>query len=297
MECFTTALYFPNERVEARAIETWSRNEKRLSRLEARFWFQAQEIRFHYQELQRLNTTANIFFGVNPRVRASGTKSDIAVCRNLWVDLDHITHDEARKRWEAHVPPPTTVVDSGHGIHAYWRLCQDIPVSQQLDRDRFEAMLKAFSKDLGGDATHDVSRLLRVPGFRNVKDLRNGRAPVPCRLLVYEPERAYPLEVFSRWEVPKVELEDARSFTPLSSATFKSERERRRIEGLVRRLDRDVPDRSRRDFGVICALLEMLTPEEIWDIVRDHSKFATAGEKYFETTLKNALRRLGHREH
>jgi hypothetical protein len=157
-------------------------------------------------------------------------------------------------------------------------------------------MLKTFSKDLGGDATHDVSRLLRVPGFRNVKDLRNGRLPVPCQLLVHAPERAYPLEVFSRWQAT-AEPKDARSFTPLSSATFKSERERRRIDGLVRHLDRDVPDRSRRDFGVICALLEMLTPEEIWNIVRDHSKFATAGEKYFQTTVKNALRHLGHREH
>jgi hypothetical protein len=154
-------------------------------------------------------------------------------------------------------------------------------------------MLKAFAAELGGDATQDVSRLLRLPGFLNVKDVQNGAVPLPCNLMRYEPKLSYSVDVFERWQTPPAEPKAIRQVGPLSHATFGTYRERRRIEGLLRHLDRDVPDRSRRDFGVICALLEMLHPDEIWELVRDRSKFATAGEQYFQVTLRNALYHIG----
>jgi hypothetical protein len=43
--------------------------------------------------------------------------------RVLWVDIDHVTVEEARARFErAGVPEPSVLVNSGNGVHAYWLL-------------------------------------------------------------------------------------------------------------------------------------------------------------------------------
>jgi hypothetical protein len=288
---FVRALFQPDELVEIRAVQTWLQEGKRVSRLCARFWMQAGEVASRIEELNKLNAMgANIFYGVNPRVELGGKKSSVAICRHLWVDLDQITYDEAKRCWTAHVPEPTLIVNSGHGIHAYWRLREEFSVSDHADRTCFEAMLKAFAAGLGGDATQDVSRLLRLPGFWNVKDLRNGAARMPCRVLLHEPKRSYSIDVFERWQKP---LADKPHTSPLAIFTFGANQDQRRIQGLIQYLDRVVEDRSRRDFGVICALLEILPPHAIWPLVKDHSKFSTHGEPYFQVTLANALRTLG----
>ena len=60
---------------------------------------------------------------------------------------------------------------------------------------------------------------------------------------------------------------------------------------LVSRLDRDSPDRSRRDFAIVCDLLRLgLAKEQIWDLVSDKSKFESNGRSYFEVTFANAER-------
>jgi hypothetical protein len=62
---------------------------------------------------------------------------------------------------------------------------------------------------------------------------------------------------------------------------------------LVFQLEKAAPDRSRRDFAVVCGLLRLgLSPEEIWSLVANQSKFATAGRRYFDRTIANALQRL-----
>jgi hypothetical protein len=74
----------------------------------------------------------------------------------------------------------------------------------------------------------------------------------------------------------------------LRSAELRSHRPQRRIRGLVRYLDRQVDDRSRRDFWVVCNLLRLgLSVEEIRALVASHSKF-NDNQLYLETTLQNA---------
>ncbi|MFH1921736.1 MAG: hypothetical protein ABIP48_17875, partial [Planctomycetota bacterium] len=60
-------------------------------------------------------------------------------------------------------------------------------------------IIAGIASKIGGDHTHDLSRILRVPGTENRKDERNGREPVPCVLVECDPTRRYPIEEFERF--------------------------------------------------------------------------------------------------
>ena len=71
------------------------------------------------------------FFGVALRSQESlkDRKGDAAHCQtltSLFVDADfcHLGEDETRKRIAAAPLPPSMVVESGGGLHAYWILAQ-----------------------------------------------------------------------------------------------------------------------------------------------------------------------------
>jgi len=67
----------------------------------------------------------------------------------------------------------------------------------------------------------------------------------------------------------------------------------KRIRGLVAALDKEVDDRSRRDFWVVCRLVELcLNSDEIETLVAGHSKFTT--DDYVKRTLESAFRAVGH---
>ena len=53
-----------------------------------------------------------------------GSKSgDVAVARSIFADLEHVSFQQAVEQIEkAGLPTPTMTVNSGHGIHLYWRL-------------------------------------------------------------------------------------------------------------------------------------------------------------------------------
>ena len=66
----------------------------------------------------------HIYVGANPRRSCGGTRSkDVACGRCLFVDFDGIGPDAAQDRWrKVGFPPPTLMIASGHGVHAYWRI-------------------------------------------------------------------------------------------------------------------------------------------------------------------------------
>lgn len=107
--------------------------------------------------------------------------------RSFWVDLDCgpikpypdqaaavgalATFRRATGLWKP------LIVNSGHGIHAYWSLDADIAAAEWR---RLATSLKRAAADLGLHAdpsrTSDVASLMRVPGSDNVKG--GGRLPV-----------------------------------------------------------------------------------------------------------------------
>lgn len=285
---------FPEGMLEMRAIETWTASGKKQSRLVERIWLSAEVLLGHFAYLRRLNREqrANIFFGVNPRTRAGhGTKQAVTHCRSVWMDMDRIRPHELQARLPVGLHEPSIVVDSGHGIHAYWLLDQPCDVSAPQSRARFETMLHNLYAAVGADATSDVSRLLRLPGFFNVKDFRHGKQPVACRLLHCDAEHTYPVQYFfDNWGKHREESTSrpTQQTTDLAGEKLRSGRTSRRIRGLVKYLDHETDDRSRRDFGVACALFRLgLSIEETRSLVASHSKFA-GNKQYLEITLQNA---------
>jgi hypothetical protein len=100
--------------------------------------------------------------------------------------------------------PPSVVVDSGHGLQAWW-LFREPWVFGTLDerRDaqdlllRFQATMRAKAVRHGWtvDSTHDLARVLRLPGTMNHK-----REPVvPVELVSFHRERRYSPDDFERY--------------------------------------------------------------------------------------------------
>lgn len=291
---FVDALFEPGDLVEIRGIATPLLDSKKPGRLAIRRWERADSILKLASELHCANDDGiNVYFGVNPRAKPAGTKDAVFQCRTVWADLDRISLADADSRWRDHLPPPTLVITSGHGIHFYWKLDAPVDVSTASSRIAFEGMLKSLYGTLGSDSTQDVSRLLRLPGFQNHK-----QAPVHCELIRCIPDQTYPLSIFQRWFVPE-NAEDSTSISSSSSReaivpTHISEsHDLKRIRGLVAALDKEVDDRSRRDFWVVCRLVELgLNSDEIETLVAGHSKFTT--DDYVKRTLESAFRAVGH---
>ena len=81
---------------------------------------------------------------------------------------------------------PTIIVDTGHGLHAWWLFQEPWLFSggEEFDLARrtiqwWQKTMKDLFSNQGGtiDSTHDLSRLMRLPGTWNNKD-PNGRRPV-----------------------------------------------------------------------------------------------------------------------
>ncbi|MDI3297571.1 MAG: hypothetical protein QJR08_00195 [Bacillota bacterium] len=145
---------------------------------------------------------AHVTFGVYPRSRPRGRDDDAALATCLFADLDSKDFaggvDEIDRQLAGLAErglAPTAVVASGGGRHAYWLLERPVPLGAPDDprRDRVRAALWALGAELGlapaANVTHDLARVLRLPGTLNVK-ARYGR-PVMARILSLDPSRIY----------------------------------------------------------------------------------------------------------
>src|SRR5262245_37425720 len=116
------------------------------------------------QWIERHNRSANCYFQVNPLrddVRdKKATKGELKHVVQLHVDIDDLKGLERLQRFEL---PPTAVVCSGNGFHAYWHLEEPVPI------ETGERLNKELAARLQGDtAAHDASRILRVPNTLNI---------------------------------------------------------------------------------------------------------------------------------
>ena len=284
---FITRLFKPHDVVEVRAIESWlGEDGKRCSRVLCRAWHAASDLPLQYDSLRELNErcNANIYFGVNPR-RALGD-AEPAIARGLWADIDGRAPELALPLPPV-VPCPSMVVSSGSGTHLYWRLAEPIVLTTKK-RDELEATLRNLYRIIGGDSVQDAKRLMRLPGFLNCKNAKNGELPRPCDVVSVSGERV-PYSLFSPWREAQQTVNGSGH---LENGAVRpcDERTRKRIEGVLRRLDRDdVKDRSRRDFGAVMLLFEFgLSAEEVKSLVQSRSKFL-GNDAYLDLTIRKAL--------
>lgn len=161
---------------------------------------------------------ANIYFGVNPRSADSNKAEDVAGYVALYLDLDDnksYTKDQRliqMQFWKDYGIGNSVIVDSGHGYHGYWMMKRLIacgtgqPVLKKM-------VLLSGCKDKGN--VHDPTRILRLPGFKNVKSWHTNDVPF-CTLI--EPANyesidvlRYDLQTFDYW-FPSSERENIEDY-------------------------------------------------------------------------------------
>ncbi|WP_329768241.1 VapE domain-containing protein [Stenotrophomonas muris] len=161
----------------------------------------------------------NLYFSVNQTTRAldkKATKADIARVEFLHVDLDPRAGEDLasereriRKRLNGSlaadgIPPPSFIIDSGGGYQAFWRLAEPIELdgdpAKIEDAERYNIEL---ARKLGGGATHNIDRIMRLPGggltnWPTAKKREKGREPAPTKLYGWPAVEPYSLAAFKQ---------------------------------------------------------------------------------------------------
>lgn len=140
------------------------------------------------------DTTTNVYVGCGWREKplgahARGARANVAGIPALWVDLDVAgdghsakpyppSFEDARALVRALPIPPSTIVNSGGGLHLWWRFREPWAFETEGERAdaedlvrRWEATVQQHAAERGYvlDSVHDLSRVLRIPGTWRTK--------------------------------------------------------------------------------------------------------------------------------
>ena len=150
-----------------------------------------------------LPRTVNAFYGVSPtcgparRDSGRGKAQDVTRLAALPADLDVKpggcpTLDAARAviaelAIAVGCTRPAVIVESGHGLHAYWPISNG-QISDSDDTSAAQALLRRWGRlvahiaaqhDAAADNVFDLPRVMRLPGSLNNKSTDNGAEPLP----------------------------------------------------------------------------------------------------------------------
>lgn len=166
---------------------------------------------------------ADVYYGVGlhgmRRSQGRGSAATIVGIPSIWADIDISDPVHAKEN----LPPsieavldilkklpwqPSIIIHSGHGLQANWKLREVYKIDDDADRvvitrwvQRFQGYLRDVFHAHGWtmDATHDIARVMRIPGTFNRK-----RDPVvQTSILQFSPEIEYNLSDFS--DLPEIE--------------------------------------------------------------------------------------------
>lgn len=119
--------------------------------------------------LTACHSGAGAFLCVN-RTDESGSRKaeNITAIRALFVDFDTVDHDRPQRMGDMFALEPSAVIESSPGKHhAYWFLDTEAGAFPLED---FTPAQKALAAAFGSDpAIHDLSRVMRLPGFIHQK--------------------------------------------------------------------------------------------------------------------------------
>ncbi len=116
--------------------------------------------------------------GVDHISRLPGAWADVDVCSGDEPNKPHATLEGATSRLLAVPHPPSILIASGTGIHAYWPLPEPTP-----GLARIAALNRSIRDSIQGDNAIDPARILRLAGTVNYKH----GTPLPVELLHCEP--------------------------------------------------------------------------------------------------------------
>ena len=131
------------------------------------------DIEARLPHLEALNAQgAGIFFAVN-EFDGNRQKGNLTKVRGVHADLDGV--DEAAREALAARLPPSMAVETSGPDHQHWYWLTD--EGETLAQDQAEAINRSHVAYGADKAAVDVTRLLRVPGFRHMKRRESGDTP------------------------------------------------------------------------------------------------------------------------
>ena len=152
----------------------------------------------------------------------------------LWADIDlaGAAHKKANlpERQESVldvISEPTIIIHSGHGLQVWWLFEQPWVFSGHSDKLLAHGLTHWWHRELAKtfaqhgwalDATHDLARVMRLPGTVNHK-----AAPVPVRVIQCCPERRLILKQVLGYlpvELPRIGPQDTRTGVPAPEAVL-----------------------------------------------------------------------------
>jgi hypothetical protein len=196
-------------------------------------------------------------------------KRDVKTIRHLYLDVDRDGHRVLERIMNTQLlPHPSTVIATSPGkLQILWRV-------DGFGKDEAEAVVRGMAAEYGADpAVWDCARILRVPGFRNVKY----EAPFYAKIV----QRGRSQDILSPADFPnypelahQITRGEVRRITPGHYSM--SEREWGQV---MRKLER----------GEQCALIES------WLAHEASERGKPRPEEYARRTVENAVRRLRER--
>lgn len=168
--------------------------------------------------------THDVYVGVTLKQGPHGGAAYTSRFHTLWVDVDAKCYEggitQALAALDRMPLPPSVVVHSGHGFHAYWLLREPLTAA---DDARARAVMRGIARVLttapGGvrplDDVSDLARLVRLPGTFNHKMA----PPKPVRVVRWHPERRYDLRDFEERGIGADPVDRATASTGSTAST------------------------------------------------------------------------------
>lgn len=246
-------------------------------------------------------------------------KDDAAGIVGLWADIDY-GPSENKKRPPtakdalaliAELPlKPTITIHSGHGYQCWWLLEEPWTFDSDAEREsarltshRWNVAIRNVASNHGWtvDSVFDLSRVMRIPGTVNAKDIEH----VPVELIEIDSERRYNPDDFLPF-LPDVDLpeEDA----PVIGVTLTLDPNARAPDEWIHLIHNDpealklfnheksIPDPSPSGYDMALAnLVAQLdwTPQQVADLLifhrRKHGYDLKLREDYYQRTILKAL--------
>ena len=191
-----------------------------------------------YAESRR---TENVYFGLgttskNLGVNKRPTALQVSSIPGLWLDIDvagpahkktnlPASHEDAVDLLKSSLPlPPTILVDSGHGLHAYWLFKEPWIFETEDERQQAASLMRRFVlsfkyhaavRGWAMDSVFDLARVLRVPGTLNTKP---GAEQMLCSVRDADYERRYNPDEFYQFLVDTEEVRNDDDIAEMLSA-------------------------------------------------------------------------------
>lgn len=253
-------------------------------------------------DLKVFNPLARVWFGI--ALRDETDHKIYTLIPSIWTDHDKVEDKQARisRLRDKFDLPPTIIVDSGGGLHAYWKLSRMLDARDKTDAAYAREIAYGLATALGADkAIYDLARVMGVPGSQNIG---NGNTkiydpPRLVRVVSVQPNCTYQPQDLSRYRKSLAKtVEDSPVVVfhgTHADVVLRLDDEYMKLvrDGTNERYDND---RSRADQAVIARMLMAgHTPDEILAVFSDPSykigeKFREPknGKRYLERSISSA---------